>query len=73
MQRASKFRVLFFLACATILLFASALFLLIRAATAETRPMVRLIYFLPNDREPQPDIDEKMDTLIKEVQQLQWI
>ena len=31
---------------------------------------VRLIYFLPNDRQPQPDIDTKMDTLIKEVQQL---
>ena len=30
---------------------------------------VRLIYFLPNDRQPQPDIDAKMDTLIKEVQQ----
>ena len=30
---------------------------------------VRLIYFLPNDRQPQPDIDTKMDTLIKEVQQ----
>ena len=69
MQRDSKFRVLFFLACATILLFASALFLSIRAATAETHPMVRLIYFLPNDRQPQPDIDEKMDTLIKKVQQ----
>ena len=31
---------------------------------------VRLIYFLPNDRQSQPDIDTKMDTLIKEVQQL---
>jgi len=33
------------------------------------RPIVRLIYFLPNDRQPQPDIDVKMDALIKEVQQ----
>ena len=33
------------------------------------RPIVRLIYFLPRDRHPQPDIDEKMDTLIKDVQQ----
>ena len=33
------------------------------------RPVVRLIYFLPNDREPQPDIDAKMDKLIKDVQQ----
>ena len=31
--------------------------------------IVRLIYFLPNDRSPQPDIDEKLDTLIKDVQQ----
>ena len=30
---------------------------------------VRLIYFLPNDRQPQPDIDTKMNALIKEVQQ----
>ena len=33
------------------------------------RPVVRLIYFLPNDREPAPGIDAKMDTLIKDVQQ----
>ena len=32
------------------------------------RNMVRLIYFLPNDRSPQPDIDERMDQLIKEAQ-----
>ena len=32
------------------------------------RPIVRLIYFLPKDRQPQPDIDEKMDRLIKDVQ-----
>ena len=30
---------------------------------------VRLIYFLPNDREPQQDIDAKLDALIKDVQQ----
>ena len=30
---------------------------------------VRLIYFLPSDRQPEPDIDAKMDTLIKTVQQ----
>ena len=30
---------------------------------------VRMIYFLPNDRQPQPDIDAKLDTLIKDVQQ----
>ena len=31
--------------------------------------MVRLIYFLPNDRSPQQNIDTKLDTLIKDVQQ----
>ena len=31
--------------------------------------MVRLIYFLPKDRQPQPDIDTNLDTLIKDVQQ----
>ena len=35
----------------------------------DVRPIVRLIYFLPNDRAPQPDIDEKMDKVIKDVQQ----
>ena len=30
---------------------------------------VRLIYLLPNDRQSQPDIDVKLDKLIKEVQQ----
>ena len=35
----------------------------------DARPIVRLIYFLPSDRTPQPDIDEKMDRLIKGVQQ----
>ena len=34
------------------------------------RPIVRLIYFLPSDRAPQPDIDVKMDKLIKDVQRL---
>ena len=34
------------------------------------RDIVRLIYFLPSDRSPQPDIDERMDRLIKDVQQV---
>ena len=34
-----------------------------------TMPMVRIIYFLPSDRETQPNIDEQLDRLIKEVQQ----
>ena len=33
------------------------------------RPIVRLVYFLPNDRRPQPDIEAKMHALIKEAQQ----
>ncbi|MDE0683209.1 MAG: hypothetical protein OXI63_09870 [Candidatus Poribacteria bacterium] len=31
--------------------------------------IVRLIYFLPSDRAAQPDITEKLDKLIKEIQQ----
>ena len=34
------------------------------------RDIVRLIYFLPNDRVPQPDIDIKLDNLIREAQQI---
>ena len=30
--------------------------------------VVRVIYFLPNDRAPQPDINEKLDKLIKDTQ-----
>ena len=30
---------------------------------------VRLIYFIPNDRSPQQDIDTKLDMLIRDVQQ----
>lgn len=32
------------------------------------RPIVRLIYFVPSDRQPQPDIDTKFDGTIKRVQ-----
>ena len=31
--------------------------------------IVRLVYFLPSDRSPQQDIDTKIDTLIRDVQQ----
>ena len=37
--------------------------------TLQQREMVRLIYFLPNNRSVQLDIDTKLDTLIKDVQQ----
>ncbi|MYK93992.1 hypothetical protein F4009_08345, partial [Candidatus Poribacteria bacterium] len=33
-----------------------------------SRPVVRLIYFLPRDRRPRPDIDVQMDRLIKDIQ-----
>ncbi len=36
--------------------------------SAPSSPVVRLIYFLPRDRRPRPDIDAQMDRLIKEVQ-----
>ena len=31
--------------------------------------MVRVVYLVPNDRQSQPDIDAKLDPLIKDVQQ----
>lgn len=34
-----------------------------------SQDIVRLIYFLPSDRHAQPDVTEKLDKLIKEVQQ----
>ncbi len=34
------------------------------------RPKVRVVYFLPKDRQPQQDIDAKLDKLIKDTQQL---
>ena len=37
--------------------------------TLQKREMVRLIYFLPINRSAQQDIDTKLDTLIKDVQQ----
>ena len=39
------------------------------AQDASPKYLVRLIYFLPNDRQPQPDMDKKMNALIKDVQQ----
>ena len=40
-----------------------------RAQELLPRPIVQLIYFYPRDRQPQPDIDEKIDGLIKDVQE----
>ena len=36
----------------------------------QKEPMVRLIYFFPRDRQPQPDINMKIDGLIKDTQKL---
>ena len=33
----------------------------------DSHPIVKLIYFVPRDRQPQPDIDTKFDKLIKDV------
>ena len=41
-----------------------------RLESTHPRDIVRLIYFLPSDRSPQPDIDERMDQLIKDAQQI---
>ena len=30
--------------------------------------VVRVIYFIPNDRQSDPDIDRKLDTLVKDMQ-----
>ena len=40
-----------------------------RAQELPPRPIVRLIYFYPRDRAPQPNIDEKIDKLIKDTQE----
>ena len=40
------------------------------AQDATPRPIVKLIYFLPKDRDPEPDINDKFETLIKDVQEL---
>ena len=41
-----------------------------RLESQHQRSIVRLIYFLPSDRSPQPDIDERMDQLIKDAQEV---
>ncbi len=38
------------------------------AQDASPEYVVRVIYFLPNDRQPKPDIDKMLDTQIKEAQ-----
>ena len=38
------------------------------AQTTASNNMVRLVYFVPRQRQPQPDIDVKLDALIENVQ-----
>ena len=38
------------------------------AQDASPEYVVRVLYFIPNDREPDPDIDTKLNTLIKDAQ-----
>ncbi|RKU14516.1 hypothetical protein C6503_15095 [Candidatus Poribacteria bacterium] len=40
------------------------------AQNSDSDHIVRLIYFLPNDRSPQSDIDERIDKLIRDTQQI---
>ena len=39
------------------------------AQDASPEYVARVIYFVPNDREPQPNIDTKLDRLVKKLQQ----
>ena len=58
--------------CLTLTLLTLAMFAFVPNSFAQdTSPeyMVRVIYFHPNDREPQSDIDTVLDGLMKQVQQ----
>jgi hypothetical protein len=57
--------------CFTLTLFTFMTFTFLPNSLAQnSRPVVRLIYFLPSDRQPQKDMDAKFDTLIKKVQRI---
>ena len=55
--------------CFTLLTFVTLTFVP-NSYAQDTSPeyVMRLIYFLPNDRQADPDIDTKLDTLIKDTQ-----
>lgn len=58
--------------CFTLTLFAFVLFAFVPnifAQDASPEYVVRVIYVVPNDREPDPNMDTKLDTLMKETQQ----
>ncbi len=56
----------------TILYFTLTLFAFITIAFAQEveRPIVKVIYFIPKDVKPQPDIDEKFISQVKKAQKL---
>ena len=55
----------------TLTLFAFVILIFVPNSFAQdSRPIVRLIYFVPSDRQPQPNIDTKLDKLIKDIQQV---
>ena len=60
-----KFQCLFLIA---VVLLSLPLHGVAQAQETQERPIVKLIYFIPSDRAPQPDFDAKMDTLIKNAQ-----
>ncbi len=54
----------------TLILLFSLLIPSLAQAQRLERPIVRVIYFYPRDRAPQPNIDGKIDQLIKDVQEV---
>ena len=62
-----KFQHLFLI---TVVLLSLPLHGVAQAQETQKRPIVKLIYFIPSDRAPQPDFDAKMDALITDVQAL---
>ena len=64
-MKTKLFALLFLLVCGTLLFLTNAF-----AQAAASDNMVRLVYFVPRHRQPQRDIDVKLDALIKDVQKL---
>ena len=54
----------------TLLIFVTLAFVPNSFSQEQERPIVKAIYFYPNDVTPQPDIEAKLDTLLKDVQQV---
>lgn len=57
---------------AVLTLFTFVMLVLLPKGFAKEAPpenLVRVVYFLPNDRQLQPGIDAKLEALVKKVQQ----